>query len=395
MTQTPSQDLMAPSPEEGDAVLLPWLRRMLEDEPVWQDGYGVWHVFRYADVRLLSADHETYSSDQSRLNPAAAELAQGNLTMLDPPAHRSLRRLVSAAFTPRTVAELEPRIAAVTREMISDLDGEFDLAERLAHPMPVTVIAELLGLPSSDREFFAACADRLLSIHTDDPNDPALMERFTAAMGDLSAYLLEHCRQRRRAPADDLITALVTAEVDARRLTDQEAVNFCTLLLSAGHITSTLLLGNAVLSLAEQPSTWRRLREDPSLIPSTVEEALRHRSPFAQVVRVTTTDTELAGVRIPADSYVMPWLVSANRDPRVFVDPDRFDIDRTPNDHIAFGFGGHFCLGAPLARVEARVALAALVERFADLHLDSRVPLRFYGRGVFGVRAVPVVATVS
>ncbi|MFV2109266.1 MULTISPECIES: cytochrome P450 [Micromonosporaceae] len=395
MTHTPSQDLMAPSPEQGEAVLLPWLRRMLEDKPVWQDGYGVWHVFRYADVRRLSADHETYSSDQSRVNPAAAELAQGNLTMLDPPEHRSLRRLVSAAFTPRTVAELEPRIAAVTREMISDLDGEFDLAERLAHPMPVTVIAELLGLPVGDRAFFAACADRLLSIHTDDPNDPALMERFTAAMGDLSGYLLEHCQQRRRKPADDLITALVTAEVDARRLTDQEAVNFCTLLLSAGHITSTLLLGNAVLSLAEQPSTWQRLRDDSALIPSTVEEVLRHRSPFAQVVRVTTTDTELAGVQIPADSYVMPWLVSANRDPRVFADPDRFDIDRTPNDHIAFGFGGHFCLGAPLARIEARVALSALVERFADLHLNPSIPLRFYGRGVFGVRAVPVVTTVS
>jgi len=392
MTDTPTLPEMAPSPAEGDHVLLPWLHRMMAAEPVWRDGFGVWHVFRYADVKQVSADHTVFSSDQSRVNPAAAELAAGNLTMMDPPDHRKLRRLVGTAFTPRTVAALEPRIRAVAEHLVDGLDGDFDLAAALAHPMPVTVIAELLGLPAGDRAFFAACADRLLSIHTDDPNDPQLMERFQAAMGELTGYLAEFVAARRAAPAEDLISALVTAEVDGARLTDHEATNFCTLLLSAGHITSTLLLGNALLSFDSAPGTWARLRARPELIPAAVEEVLRHRSPFAQTVRVTTTDTELAGVTLPENSFVMPWIVSANRDPRVFPDPDRFDLDRAPNDHIAFGFGGHFCLGAPLARMEARVALEVLTARFTDLRLTPGAPLSFYGRGVFGVRAVPVTA---
>jgi len=392
MTDNPTLPEMAPSPAEGDHVLLPWLHRMMADEPAWQDGFGVWHVFRYADVKRVSADHAVFSSDQSRVNPAAAELAAGNLTMLDPPDHRKLRRLVGTAFTPHTVAALEPRIRAVAEDLLDGVEGDFDLATTLAHPMPVTVIAELLGLPASDRAFFAACADNLLGIHTDDPNDPALMERFQAAMGELTSYLATFVAARRAAPADDLISALVTAEVDGAQLTDHEATNFCTLLLSAGHITSTLLLGNALLSFDSDPSVWSRLRAEPALIPAAVEEALRHRSPFAQTVRVTTTDTDIAGVKVAENSYVMPWIVSANRDPRVFADPDRFDLDRTPNDHIAFGFGGHFCLGAPLARLEARVALDVLTARFSDVRLTPGVPLSYYGRGVFGVRAVPVTA---
>ncbi len=389
MTEIPTSQL-APSPAEGDHVLLPWLHRMLDEQPVWQDGFGVWHVFRYADVQAVGSDSKLFSSDQSRVNPAAAEFAQGNLTMMDPPEHRKLRRLVNVAFTPRTVASLEPRIAAITERLLDGVDGEFDLAEKLAHPMPVTVIAELLGLPAADRAYFAACADRLLSIHVDDPNDPELMTRFQAAMGELSGYLLEHCRDRRAQPRQDLITDLVTAQVDGDQLTDTEAVNFCTLLLSAGHITSTLLLGNAMLSLDEHPQVWAELRARPELVPQAVEEVLRHRSPFAQIVRVTTADTVIGDQPVPANSYVMPWLVSANRDSRVFANPERFDIHRTPNDHLAFGRGGHFCLGAPLARMEASIALRALLSRFAELRVVRRQPLEFYGRGVFGVRAVPV-----
>ncbi|MGQ0838119.1 cytochrome P450 [Actinokineospora sp.] len=392
MTQSPSSDLMAPSPEEGDHVLLPWLSRMRAAEPLWQDGYGVWHVFRYADVEQVSVDAARFSSDQSRVNPAVADLARGNLTLTDPPEHRRLRQLVSTAFTPRTVAGLEGRIVEVTEALLADVDGEFDLTEVLTHPMPVTVIAELLGLPAADRGYFAECADRLLGIHADDPNDPELMVRFEAVMGELGDYLREHVRDRRSNPRSDLITDLVTAEVDGERLTDAEAVNFCTLLLSAGHITSTLLLGNAMLCLDEYPDAAAELRADPALIPGAVEEVLRYRSPFAQVVRVTTTEVEIAGISLPPNSFVMPWIVSANRDERVFPDADRFDIRRTPNNHIAFGHGGHFCVGAPLARMEARVALRVLFDRFSELRISPDAALEFYGRGVFGVKSVPVVA---
>ena len=395
MTQSSPVPLLAPSPEEGEHVLLPWLRRMREEQALWQDGYGVWHVFRYRDVQQISVDAAGFSSDQSRVNPAAAELAMGNLTLTDPPEHRRLRQLVSAAFTPHTVAGLENRIVEVTNDLLAGVDGEFDLTEVLAHPMPVIVIAELLGLPASDRAYFAQCADRLLAIHVDDPNDPELMVRFQAAMGALGDYLREHVRDRRSHPRTDLVTDLVTAEVDGSRLSDAEAVNFCTLLLSAGHITSTLLLGNAMLCLAEYPDAEARLRADPTLIPAAVEEVLRYRSPFAQVVRVTTREVQVGDWRIPADSYVMPWIVSANRDERAFTDADRFDLYRTPNNHIAFGSGAHFCLGAPLARLEARVALRILLEHFAELQLRPDTQLEFYGRGVFGVKAVPVTGRLT
>ena len=392
MTNTSSAVRVAPSPADGEHVLLPWLRMMRDEHPVWRDDYNIWHVFRYDDVQRITADPATFSSDTSRVIPSTSEFSRGSLVRTDPPEHRSLRRLVSAVFTPRRVAGLEPRIAEITHALLDRADGEFELVETLAYPLPVTVIAELLGVPTSDRELFRAWTERLFSLQVDDPTDPNLRPRAEAAMRDLFGYLGEHVRDRRAHPGTDLISALVTAEVDGEQLDDQSCVNFATVLLIAGHITTTVLLGNAVRCLDECPDAYAELRADPSLIPAAIEEVLRYRSSFTQIGRVTTREVEVAGQLLPADALVMPWLLSANRDERVFADPDRFDIHRTHNEQIAFGHGIHFCLGAPLARLEGKVALGIMIERFAELRVTPGTTLELYPRGILGAKRLPVTA---
>ena len=396
MSTTAGPADLAPTTDD-EPVLLDWLRTMREQHPVWRDRYGIWHVFRHADVEAITRDPATFSSDTSRLVPAAAPTRRGMLTQIDPPEHRALRHLVSAAFTPRTVAALEPRIRAVSGELLDAVGERFDLVDALAFPLPVIVIAELLGLPTEDRELFRRWADGLFSMQVDDPSDPELGPRIAAAMADITAYLTEHCRHRRADPCEDLISALVTTEVDGRRLDDEEAANFSMLLLLAGHITTTLLLGNAVRTLDEHPGVWDELRADPSLIPGAVEEVLRYRSPFTQVGRATLRPAEVGGVTIPADALVTPWLLSANRDARAHPEPDRFDIRRGLGGgaQLAFGHGVHFCLGAPLARLEARVALEELTARYRALPVDHDAVaraggLRHYQRGILGTRNLPV-----
>ncbi|MGH4020050.1 MAG: cytochrome P450 [Pseudonocardiaceae bacterium] len=382
---------------EDEQVLLEWLRMMREQHPVWQDRYGIWHVFRHTDVEAITRDPAIFSSDTSRLVPAGASVKRGMLTQIDPPEHRALRHLVSSAFTPRTVAALEPRIRAVTGELLDATGERFDLVDALAFPLPVIVIAELLGLPTEDRELFRTWADGLFSMQVDDPSDPELGPRIAAAMADITTYLTEHCRERRADPREDLMSALVTSEVDGRRLDDEEAANFSMLLLLAGHITTTILLGNAVRTFDEHPGVWDELRADPSLIPGAVEEVLRYRSPFTQVGRATRYSAEVGGVTIPADALVMPWLLSANRDARAHTQPDRFDIRRGLGGgaQLAFGHGVHFCLGAPLARLEARVALEELTARYRALPVDHDAVARtgglsHYQRGILGTRNLPV-----
>lgn len=384
---------LAPGTDD-EAALLTWLQTMREEHPVWADRYGMWHVFRHADVLAVTHDVDVFSSDTARLSPAAAGVRRGMLTQLDAPEHRSLRHVVSAVFTPRTVAGLEPRIRELTRDMLDGAGESFDLVDALAFPLPVTVIADLLGLPPADHDRFRAWADGLFSMQVEDPRDPELGSRIGAAMGEISAYLVDQVRRRRADPAEDLISALVVADVEGRRLDDEEAANFSMLLLLAGHVTTTLLLGNAVRTFDEHPGTWAELVADPALIPGAIEEVLRFRPPFTQVGRSTTTETEIAGVAVPADAFVLPWLLSANRDPRAHPDPDRFDIRRGVGGgaQLAFGHGVHFCLGAPLARLEGRVALEEMTARYAAVEVVG-TDLRPYQRGMLGTRRLPVRVT--
>jgi erythromycin 12 hydroxylase len=419
---TPTTEL---APADHDApttmdepALLAWLARMRDEAPVWRDRYGMYHVFRHADVHTVLRDPATFSSDSGRLSPVARSVNRGMLTQIDPPEHRRMRAVVSSAFTPKRVAALESRIRAITRSLLDDVTSdEFDLVDALAFPLPVTVIAEMLGLPASDHDTFRGWADRLFSMQVDDPTDPELGGRVAAAMADIREYLVARVEERRAAVADgtagdDLITALVTAEVVTDGtpvlLDDEEAANFSLLLLLAGHITTTVLLGNAIRTFHDHPlaadhpladgrDVWTVLGEDPSLIPAAIEEVLRLRSPFTQTGRVTTRDVEIAGTTIPADRFVLPSLLSANHDGNSFADPEAFVLDRGigRGAQTAFGHGVHFCLGAPLARLEGRVALEELTARYAALTPaeTTATALRPYPRGVLGVRNLPVRGT--
>jgi cytochrome P450 len=383
---------VAPSLDDGGHKVLRWLREMREEQPVWRDAYGMWHVFRYADVHRVLSDPKIFSSELGRLLPIGEKFSQGNLIRTDPPRHHSLRRLVGAAFSPKVVTGLAPRIAEVSHELLDATGGaaEFDLVSALAYPLPVTVIAELLGLPISDRELFRAWADRLFNRDIADPNDPKLAREIDEATADMLAYLREHCSDRRANPRHDLISRLATVEADGERLSDDEVVNFSMVLLMAGHITTTALLGNTMLCMDEHPEVWAQIRADRSLVEPAIEEVLRYRPSFTQVGRVTSVEAELADHVIPADVIVTPWLLSANRDERECTDPDRFDIHRDGNHHLAFGHGIHFCIGHLLARLEGRVAVGVLLDRYAEIHLVPGASLEFYNRGIFAAREVPV-----
>ncbi|MCA1821757.1 MAG: cytochrome P450 [Pseudonocardia sp.] len=278
------------------------------------------------------------------------------------------------------------------RELLDATGGaaEFDLVSALAYPLPVTVIAELLGLPISDRELFRAWADRIFNRDTADPNDPELARKIDEVLADMIAYLREYCADRRAKPRQDLISRLAAVEAGGERLSDEAVVNFAIVLLMAGHISTTALLGNTVLCMDEHPKVWPQLRADRALVEPTIEEVLRYRPSFTQVGRVTTIEIELGGQIIPADAIVTPWLLSANRDEWEFADPDRFDIHRRANHHLAFGHGIHFCIGHLLARLEGRVAVGVLLDRYAEIRLAPGTSLEFYSRGIFAAREVPV-----
>ncbi|MFO7250293.1 MAG: cytochrome P450 [Actinomycetes bacterium] len=376
-----------------------WLRGPRPDRPVAHDpAAGTWNVYGHAEAAEVLGDPETFSSHTLRLMPSPEEeefSAAGFLTQLDPPEHGRLRRLVSSAFTRKVVAALEPRIAALTGELLDAARerGRLELVADLAYPLPVTVIAELLGVPAADRGLFRRWADALLwqdteiSLHKSAERRRAELRDTLGPWRELTAYLAAHAAERRRRPRDDLLTRLVEAEVDGERLPDPQVVGFAALLLLAGHVTTTMLLGNTVLCLAAFPDRQAKVRADRSLVPGAIEESLRLLTPFAVLGRATTRPAVVGGTPIPADALVLVWLAAANRDPRRFPDPDTFDPSRTPNPHLAFGHGVHFCLGAPLARLEGRIALNILLDRVDPLRTDPADPVAFLPvRTMTGVR---------
>jgi cytochrome P450 len=372
-------------------TLLAWLRRQCAAGSIHHDEQQrIWQVFGYADTERVLSDPSAFSSDFSEIMPHQRDFdlfARGNFVRMDPPKHRKLRALVSQAFTPRMVTALGPRIAELTAELLDGLRGpqRFDLVDRLAYPLPVIVIAELLGIPVEDRGIFRQWAETLFSsnqqtteLRLDEAALKALFDAVAPTIREMNSYLLAHIEQRRARPADDLTSELISAEVDGERLDDQEIVGFVGLLLLAGHITTTALLGNSVLTLDEHPGAAAELRADPTRLPAAIEEVLRYRSPFPRLVRRAASNVELGGHSIAANEIVILWVASANRDPTQFPDPDRFDIHRTPNPHLAFGHGIHFCLGAPLARLEAKIALGILLQRYREIAVAWDEPAEFY-----------------
>jgi len=377
-----------------------WLRGEQPPEPVSFDAdNGMWHVYGYPEAQHVLADPATFSSHTGRLIPEAEEFSAGSLTQLDPPRHTKLRKLVNQAFTPRVVAALEPRIRTIATALLDTAAPDrIDLVADFGYPLPVTVIAELLGVPSSDRDLFHRWVDTMFSrsnefsLRERTETQERDLEESLGQMREMSAYIAEHAARRRREPREDLLTRLVEAEVDGARLTDQEVVNFANLLLIAGHITTTMLVGNTVLCLDAHPQERARVQEDRSLVPAAIEESLRMLTPFPVLGRVTNTETKLADRSIGADQLVMVWVAAANRDSRQFVRPQEFHLDRDPNPHLAFGRGIHFCVGAPLARLEGRVATNLLLDRYPGLRCDPQDPPVFLPTpNMTGARRLPLV----
>jgi len=358
----------------------PALGRLRELDPVNQTPVGFWRLARYDDcVRLLREVKSGVRTTDGRLPGVDEQGLDGQRNFMlqqDPPTHTRLRRLVSRAFTPRAVESLRPRLEKVVAECLDRIearaaDGSVDLIAELALPVPSTVICEMMGVPLEDRERFtvwtAQATHGLASLMA----PPEVIETARAAGGHLAEYFEGLIAERREKLGDDVLSNLLRAESAGDRLSHDELLSQSIGLLIAGFETTIGLIGNGVRQLLLHPGELRRLREHPELIERAVEECLRFDGPIMLTVRILHEDAEFGGKTLPANAMVMALLASANRDPAHFADPERFDVTRDPNPHLAFGGGAHLCLGAHLARLEAQLAIGGLVARFPEMALES------------------------
>lgn len=361
---------------------------------MFEPNSGLWLIFDYAGVKRALDDTETFGSDMGSIG---AHPTPPWLVFIDPPRHTKLRNIISQAFTPRVVAAMEARIRELSRELL-DLSierGEMDLAADFSVPLPMRVIADLIGIPGADWPRYLRWSDAMLRLSyavrgMSPSNDEAAAasNEFSSAVAEMSDYLQNLVAQRTRTtsparaeghdialgPPKDLLARLVAAEVDGERLSPHDLLAFFQLLIVGGQETTTNLINNAVLCLLDNPDQLELIRRSPELLPSAIEETLRYRSPFQFIFRGTRREVEMHGQVIPAQKLVLLVLGSANRDPQQFADADRFDVRRHPNAHLAFGHGIHFCLGAPLSRLEAKIALADILERLRNLERASDEP---------------------
>ncbi|WP_393971846.1 cytochrome P450 [Oxyplasma meridianum] len=349
----------------------PWYKAMRTSKPVFRDSeYGLWNVFRYEDVKRVLSNFKEFSSQFGKaFNPAGGPISE-SIINLDPPRHTKLRNIVSRAFTPRSVEKMEPAIREICENLLSvHRDGKFDIVKEYTSPLPVTVIATMLGIPVKDMNKFKRWSDNVVG------GSESNYAEFPAIMKEMIEYFRKMMVEREKEPRDDLITAIINAEVDGDHLSELESLGFFILLLVAGNETTTNLISNSLLCFDENPGTMNEIRSDKGLIPRAIEEVLRYRSPVQSIYRVAINDTEINGVKVPAGSIMVPWIGSANRDESIFPDADSFDINRKENRHIAFGEGIHYCLGAPLARLEGKIALETLLEKYHMITIDRNSPI--------------------
>ncbi|QUS62517.1 cytochrome P450 [Synechocystis sp. PCC 7338] len=357
-----------------------WYAEMHHNTPVFYDPeHQSWMVFRYDDVKQVFSDWKTFSSKIPQL-PEQTDFTE-SLNFTDPPKHRTLRSLVAQVFTTRRVEALTPRIAQITRELIDAVQhqGAMDFMHDLAIPLPVIVIAEILGIPVGDRDDFKRWSDGIVVYDQD-------------ALTAMANYFRHLLAERRKHPGQDLISDLIAVQEAGETLSPQELVDFCIVLLVGGNETTTNLLGNAMLCFSDYPEAFAQLKQDPQLLPLAIEEVLRYRSPVQAMTRFTQVETQLHGQTIPAGKMVTVWMGAANRDEAQFEHADTFVIDRDPNPHLSFGSGIHFCLGAPLARLESKIVLSTVLERLPNLRIAPNRELEFIPSvEVHGVKSLPVL----
>jgi cytochrome P450 len=339
-----------------------------KDYPLWFGMTGTWHVFKNEDVRYVLSKHQIFSSEYM-------PKVQGNyldkaMSSNDPPFHRKLRLLISQAFTPKAMRDLQPWIESYVDELLDEVitdSGEMEFVRDIAVPVPMQVIARMLGVPNKDKDKFKDWSFKIVK----QPTNEAEAKEFIEAQVAMGEYFREVIKERAEKPENDIISQLLQVELDGQKLTEDELLGFCVVLLLAGNETTTNWLSSTILTLAENPEIQEHLAKNPDDISRLMEEVLRLRSPGQYLSRVAKQDVVLGGQTIKKGDLVSVWLASANRDESVFPNADQVDLNRKNMDHVAFGHGIHFCLGAPLARVEASITIKKLLERIKNIRLQS------------------------
>lgn len=377
----------------------PYYHRLREADPVHRSPLGFWVLTRYDDCVAVLRDQRFVREGFEAIlesiygSPGEASLPRSMLFQ-DPPDHTRLRSLVNRAFTPRVVEALRPRIQQIVDGILDQVRDAraMEVIGDLAYPLPVTVISEMLGVPAGDHESIKQwSADIARSLDAIGLNvAPEIVERGRLARRELAGYFRHLVAERRRAPRGDLLSLLIAAEEQGDKLTEPELLSTCILLYVAGHETTVNLIGNGLLALLRHPDQLGRLREDPGPAASAVEELLRYDGPVQRTARIAATEVEIGGRTIEKGAMVVVVLGAANRDPAHFPDPDRLDVGRADNRHIAFGFGIHFCLGAPLARIEGQIALGTIARRLPGLSLATAEPRWRESQVLRGLTALPV-----
>jgi cholest-4-en-3-one 26-monooxygenase len=392
-------DLIDQSLYEAGGPPYALFRELRAESPVyWNDmpgDVGFWSVLRYKDVFDVSLDQKTFSSARSgailrTMEPGEYEVQKGLLINLDPPTHTKHRRLVSLGFSGKVIRNLEHHVREVTAEIIDEVAplGTCDFVDRVSAELPLQVIVEMVGVPKADRRRVLDWTNTMIAF--DDPEyGAASPEAGQMAAAELFMYANELAEDREKHPREDVVSLLMQAEVEGERLSRADFSAFFMLLLVAGNETTRNLISGGLLALIEHPDQRARLMADRSLLPTAIEEMLRWVSPVNVFRRTATRDTELGGEQIREGDKVALFYASANRDEDTFVEPDRFDIARTPNDHLAFGIGPHFCLGANLARLEIRVMFEEILRRLPDIELAGK-PERLRSYFINGIKRMPV-----
>jgi cytochrome P450 len=384
----------------------PLYRRLQDEAPVYWDPYlHAWVVTRYADVITVLhqfSANRTPTPEQlaaiglAELAPVAQVMVR-QMLFLDAPDHTRLRSLASTAFTPARVEVLRSHIKDILDDLLEPLleSGRMDLIADLAAPLPAIVTAEMLGVPITDADKLKEWSADFAEVLGNFQHNPDRASRTLKCVADMTLYFQDAIRRMRTEPREGLINALLTAEIDGDRLTEEEIIANCIVTMVGGQETTTNLIGNGVLTLLRHPDQLQRLKDDPTLIQSAVEELLRYESPSQHTARICPRDTELGGKKIRKGQAVIAVMAAGNRDPERFPDPDRLDLGRTDNRHLAFGWASHFCFGAPLARIEGQLAFQAIVSRMSNLALEPGPLVWRDNLGLRGLTSLPITFTAT